>query len=661
MSYPFEGPEEEKRALAWMILRLKEVSDPKAEGQAQEISDLLGELGTRLSQIDTGGAILPEDWYDDLWERFLFAVSGVWVEDAEEAWDAPLEWGDWELEEERELQLGYSQSQLLLRTLIPRGGGTSVHFYSEVPPPIHWTLTPVTQKRVTFLIGKARVSEIDAVCSVPQLPAEIEAAEAGRRILDSSRGNREWQRRIEPRRVESIKKFISGQENIIANSAILYAEESVSFLRGKYGRVKIDFKGFLRRDGSEWSDHSGKKDLRPLWLIDGQHRVRGLAQSKEGIDLEIPIILFPPEFSLAQSAKIFSEVNTLQKKLTPLHTLFMQHRFGIPSPQRKRDFREPWEPGDSKTWDSRANHLSYECAGHLTSKRGSPLEGRIKILDQNRSPAVIIQASQWVDFSRSWFLPGGMYGPDRPETQDVINTEVENYFQAIIKTCNHDGWKDGKKRWASGTKSKGLIQRAGPSQALLRLYPTVWAVAKGGRPDSPIPESRFLEALRPLTWVDWLDPGIHSTFGRSGERPRTALRIWMETAVRNGKTYHLDEVMSKDLHSLPGRGILSSPGKGTLEVVSQERWPRPDHPILLRATQPENTLTGSNWEIFDSEKVNRTPEDSVVFARGGVAELRLEYDDWMASVQHFEVRVDWHNAVGPPGGAELRLERPARA
>ena len=56
----------------------------------------------------------------------------------------------------------------------------------------------------------------------------------------------------------------------------------------------------------------------------------------------IPQTAFPPDFDLGQSAKIFAEINTLQKKLSPLHTLFMQHRFGIPSPTGKRDFKTPW-------------------------------------------------------------------------------------------------------------------------------------------------------------------------------------------------------------------------------------------------------------------------------------------------------------------------------
>ena len=158
-------------------------------------------------------------------------------------------------------------------------------------------------------------------------------------------------------------------------------------------RLTIDFNFLKERNGVyvdrqklKQKDEFGNtqyKDYRPMWLIDGQHRTRGLAQSKVGCELEIPIILFTDEFSLMESAKVFAEINTLQQKLDALHTLFMQHRFQIPSPNKKRDF-QPYDIHNDDTWPSRQNHLSYECAGWLASHEGGPLYGRIKILEPNQ-------------------------------------------------------------------------------------------------------------------------------------------------------------------------------------------------------------------------------------------------------------------------------------
>ena len=92
--------------------------------------------------------------------------------------------------------------------------------------------------------------------------------------------------------------------------------------------------------------------------------------------------MFTDPFSLAQAAKVFAEINTLQAKLDILHTLFMQHRFQISSPSAKRDFR-PWSPDDPDTWNSRQNSLAYETAGWLAQNANGPLHNRIQILKSN--------------------------------------------------------------------------------------------------------------------------------------------------------------------------------------------------------------------------------------------------------------------------------------
>ena len=230
--------------------------------------------------------------------------------------------------------------------------------------------------------------------------------------------------------------------------------------------------------------------MRPIWLIDGQHRTRGLCLNENGYNLEIPIIFFPPGFDLSQSAKIFAEINTLQKKLSPLHTLFMQHRFSIPSPTKKRDFSRN---GDGSFPDevSYMNHMSYECAAALTSNEGGPLYNRVKILDSGEKKS-IIKATQWLDFSRDWWKQGNIYSADKGFSQDHMNTEVENYFKALVETCNHDGWEndpDPRNRWDPPGSTKGLIEKHGPAAALLWVFPTAWKKARTMGAESPIPKS----------------------------------------------------------------------------------------------------------------------------------------------------------------------------
>ena len=112
-------------------------------------------------------------------------------------------------------------------------------------------------------------------------------------------------------------------------------------------------------------------------------------------------------FSSPMNSLSWNRPRCLQKsipcgqKLDALHTLFMRHRFQIPSPNKKRDFR-PYDINNADTWSSRQNHLAYECAGWLASHEGGPLYGRIKILEPNQPRFTIIKANSWVDYSRSW-------------------------------------------------------------------------------------------------------------------------------------------------------------------------------------------------------------------------------------------------------------------
>jgi len=656
----FDGPEEETKALSWMLKILDDIIQSigkKKTDQMNEIIDLSSQIKIKIELLEASMPFDNEDFYENLWDRFIFSVSGKWLEE-ENSWQPPYQWGEWEFMTSTELKFGHSEN--LLRTIVPEGGGPAKHEYSAPFPDISWKLIPIVQKNRTFYIGKAKVSEIDAVCSVPQLPSELDSIESALRVLDKNRGDKEWQRRVDAKRIISIRRFIGQSDNLIANSAILYSPSDRAVKIDKDGAININSSMFLENfKDNLWADHKGKIDLRPIWLIDGQHRTRGLAQSEIGIEMEIPIIFFPSTFNLSDSAKIFAEINTLQTKLSNLHTLFMQHRFNIPSPIAKRDFQAPWDNNSPNSRNSRANHLSYECAAYLSSNPNGPLENRIKFLDSNSKQFTIIQASQWLDFSRRWFSEGGIYAPGCPESQADINKEVENYFTAFVEVCNHSEWDDGRDRWCLKAKPKGLVQRHGPSKALLDIYPTVIRKAKRISGDSVVSVKIFKEILNPLTWVDWLDPRLKKTFGGSGERPRTALRVWLETAIKDGNKYDKDSVMSDEIQSKAGQGMLASPGNDILYVVEENHnWPHVNKPITLCAVQPKNTLSTSVWQILDSDGQNRTGESTNSVSKLGVAEKVINYSLWMENIEYLDIRVEWFNTVGPPGFTTIKLIKP---
>jgi hypothetical protein len=238
--------------------------------------------------------------------------------------------------------------------------------------------------------------------------------------------------------------------------------------------------------------------------------------------------------------------------------------------------------------------------------------------------------------------------------------EIENYFQAFVNTCNHGEWPDGENRWSEGTANKGIMQRHGPSNALLLAFEDVHEVALNGCSEEPIPIERFEEVLRPLKWADWTDPTVSRRYRGSGETPRTALRTWIKAAVRFGKQFSLDEVMSEDLKSKPGRGLLSPPEDSPITVVSGNSWPEPgaDGSVTLQSTRPHHSMASSLWSIKCNEgkfRIRKKPQQHTV---GEPVTLTFPHEEWVDEVSEVLVRVEWFNVNSPEAHHEITLTNP---
>jgi len=636
-----------------------EFREDSPEWDPNEIEELVRNLIISLSGIDS----YNRTYVDSPGRK----VSDTWVE------HDVFAWGEWKYKrattsiKQNGDPLGYSPNGELKSALIPPGGGATMHIYSEPPPSVEWELTKVEQKSLEFFVGKAKVCEIEAVCSVPSLPNTMDSSEAGNRILDSSRGRNEWQRIVNPKRILSISDFISQPENIIANSALLYCPEGIEAITcTEEGKVEIDFSKFLVEIPGQgtYIDHWMEKgdedftDKRPIWLIDGQHRTRGLARNEISNDMEIPIIVFTNQFSLSNAAKIFAEINTLQKPLDKLHTLFMRHRFKIPNSKRLDDFR-PWDIHDDSTLDSRQNNLAYECAGWLASHKDGPLYNRIRILNQNQPNFTIIKANAWTEYSRYWFK-SQPYGPDSDLTHQEMFQEVENYFQAFVNICNHDEWADDRNRWSANTANKGILQTHSSSRILLDIYGEVWEKAALSCTDKVIPISVFEEVLKPLYWVDWLDSTLYERYYGGGEPPRSSLRIWIQAAIRNGTSYGRDEIMADKPLSEPGKGIFAPPKDSG--ITNTTPWPidDTDGAVVLTSIRPEHSRATSRWVVTGPKGREYGPSGGYKGQAVGIGDyvmFLLEYESWMENVDSIDVKVLWSNVNSPAAIGTITLKK----
>ena len=657
--------------LNWMLLFLQKEEEVVHKNENPELiteeieesrlvlKEILSYLVNEISfeSIDYSGI-------KNIWQKLIFLNEDTFFNQRE---PEPISWGVWRIEKKQEFNFGYTKESIY-KVFVPENSDQKIHLYKSIPPKIIWDLKKINQKGNIFYISSARVDQIEQVSSVPALPREMTSVEAGLRVLDKDRGVDEWQRRPIPKRIQSITEFSELDTNIIANAPILFLNEK-STAKITENKIEIDFENFLIFDSREnyYIDHKENDftidtynnldnrytDLRPVWLIDGQHRVRGLSKSEIGASLEIPIIILPSEFGLHNAAKVFSEINTLQESLKPLHKLFMQHRFQIPSPNTKRDFT-PWKSNPDSQIDSRANHLSYELVSRLASSDNSILKNKIRVLEQNDSLDYYVKADQWVNYARSWFLSGGPYSNivmwNEQREIDIYN-EVNSYFIAFIETVNHSNWKDGKERWPSTTRNKSLLQSSTHFKVLIDLYSEVYL--RVNKSNSVLNVNDFKKVLAPFKNVDWIDIELKKMFGGGGEKGRTSLFIWMFDALKSKESHPQKAVMSKNIKSEPGKGILSPPMKS--EILLDGSWPSRNTPVIIKTERPINARKKPTWIIADDKQ--ETYNDLLKIKNNN--ECTLEYVQFMEHIKSFKITVIWSNASNINATSIIEIYNPA--
>ena len=539
--------------------------------------------------------------------------------------DSLFSWESWRRKSVRIFTSGFNDIDFIQSELLP-GSVFQVHYYSGPPKIVTIPAIKIVQKGREFYIAKMEVRLVAQSSMVPTLKKEISVIDSANRILLDDTVNSEWQRQADLKRIERIANFINREANIMANAPMLYANNSNAFTFGE-SSIQIDFSKFLVKVdhptlGEVYSDYSKYKngqDLKPFWLIDGQHRILGIHRVKNQHKLEIPVIVFPPQFGQSSTAKLFAEINTFQQKLSSLHEIYMQHRFKLDHIKKNRRFRDIWSIDYSsavrehwhRSWeDSRANHFSYESAA-LLAKSG-PLEGQIQFLAENKVPERVINAEQFINYSRKFFLSGPYSLLDentfiqtksigRRELLKIYTEELKNYFEAIRELYSRDKWEDGYSRWddKKGNR-KSLLKKETFFQMILELYPLIHNLAYNyQRSKDAIGEQfsletkHFYRVLRPLKNVDWLDVDLNNFFKGGGEKPRRSFEVWIADCLINcqGQEATIDEILSAELSSIPGKGILAQLSPPGIQLVGQNVF-NENGDIEIVVSRPKN----ARWE-----------------------------------------------------------------
>ena len=517
---------------------------------------------------------------------------------------------------------------------------------------------------VKYYTTVAKISEIDAVCCVPSIKPGMKIFEASKRILNPSIKIEQWQRELDDSRLLRISSFLDDKNNTFANPCMIFApnHDCVEWIEGSDGYaigISIDFQ-FLVEDIKYKSpfltDHRGSRDLRPLQIIDGQHRIRGGVRSSRGSEVQIPIILFPPKLRNKGAAKFFAEINTLSQPLHKLHEIFMRHKFSLSSHIDIQKFGT--YDGTRRTFRDRANRLSYESAAYVNNHMPEvdaegisvgALNRLIRILDENPEANTVQDADMWIKFSYQWFMPDGPHPPVPPEdeTPDLYFQQIANFFDAFCIICNKGKDMIGAEasegaRWLTfeslerddRNQMKPYIQYNTPFRALLSIYPiVVEMIRESGYEGDVITRERFQECLRVLGNIDWLDSRIKSTYAGTGEPPWNSLRQWMEDTLIRGEVdpYPEEEVMSTSEHSIRGKGILSEVVEGGISLVDpHNNWPKPGIPVEVMVTRPINASKSCTANIINEK--NKAVTGKALVRKTG----RANPDNFIYKINHWD-------------------------
>lgn len=464
---------------------------------------------------------------------------------------------------------GISETHLL------EGLGTTFHLYDDIPDPIHWQLAYFDQGPVRCFIGSAEVREVDAICNVPSMP-HMQSEILAEWVRKSQKGRNEWQRQLSAPRVHSIQKFAdTSADNHILTPILLYCEADTPSVKIDWntGDIRINLSVFLNPTGAGFSDRKGKKDLRPLWLVDGQHRTRGMATSVRGSKMRVPIILLaggdhPFAMDREAAAKLFTEINTYSEEIGFELKHFLSHRFKLPGPG-SFDY-ESLNTGSSATLPRRrANTYAYRLAAYISEVHSTDplgpgsLERGVAISpsDSKGVNKIRIGLKKALSEIRPWFRNDEVYGRDSAMNKYTdARDEVTAFFRALDVVVGAN-WQPLR------GSPKSVLERPNVVRYMLSGYPRIRKVSRGRkRLTTVLNQDDFEKALAPLAAVNWMDTDLRT---HTGEWPSKWFADWVIRAIEHGKTYSRREARSTDpaLGILPGKGIKAPPGDTLVEVI----------------------------------------------------------------------------------------------
>ncbi|WP_330319992.1 hypothetical protein OG927_09770 [Streptomyces clavifer] len=178
-------------------------------------------------------------------------------------------------------------------------------------------------------IGFASAAEISNIAVAPAFTRQTDHQQIAANI--TAQPVRDWQRPINHDRVAQIAEVFDDSGAIMPNPVLLAKNAFTSGIEIRPKR--IDATSY--NTGTyivEVRDDVKDPTQKPLWILDGQHRITGLSKSAQSGD-PVPVVLLLDDGSNAYSspllANLFAQVTTAATKLDELHNEWLTYAFDL--------------------------------------------------------------------------------------------------------------------------------------------------------------------------------------------------------------------------------------------------------------------------------------------------------------------------------------------
>lgn len=183
------------------------------------------------------------------------------------------------------------------------------------------------ERRYPIFTGLLSAKQISQIAVAPSFTPETKNEEIASNIISSP--VEDWQRPIDGDRVGSIAGLFDDTGEFMPNPILLSENLNAQDLEIQVAQTKVREGVYAESYDIELPDVS---ETAPLWILDGQHRVRGLAASKQKGN-PVPFVLLLNEggnhYSGADMARIFAQVTTSAEKLDSLHNEWLTYAFEL--------------------------------------------------------------------------------------------------------------------------------------------------------------------------------------------------------------------------------------------------------------------------------------------------------------------------------------------